>query len=103
MPPPLYRGVPKNTQRGGEALLGIVQPRGVSTDYQAQVLGADCETDVTSCTTDPVVASRFGEIVLVIDADLVHGQIVDHPSPTRYPQEQEVLIRGRFEKVGRYK
>jgi hypothetical protein len=90
----LYRGVPRNTRRGQEALRGIVRPRGTFKDYVAHVLNQPAATDVTSWTRDRKQASRFGDIILEIDEAAVAGKIVPHPLPNRFPEEQEVLIRG---------
>jgi hypothetical protein len=96
MPPPLYRGVPRNTARGREALIRrTVLPRGTSTDYAGHVRGEPVQADVTSWTYDEQVARRFGDLILVIDEDDVRARVVTpHPLPNRYPQEREVLIRG---------
>jgi hypothetical protein len=95
MPLFLYRGVPRNTARGRAALQGSVHPRGTSTDYLTHVQGGMASTDVTSWTYDEQVARRFGDLILVVDADDVRGQIVDpHPLPSRYPYEKEVLLKG---------
>lgn len=98
MPPPLYRGVPKNSPRGIDARIRwYVRPRGTSTDYVGHVLGTvPLDADVISWTYDEKVARRFGEVVLKIDEDDVRARIVPHPLPNRYPHEREVLIRGEI-------
>jgi hypothetical protein len=100
MPPLLYRGVPRNTARGRHALAGRVRPRGTSTDYVTHVQGGPVDTDVTSWTRDESVARKFGDVILVVDEDDVRPRVVNpHPLPSRYPQEQEVLIRGPLDNV----
>ncbi len=102
----IYRGVPPNTRRAQEALNGIVRPRGTSQNYTAHVLGEDVETDVTSWTRRVEVASKFAGrsgIILQIDEASVQHQVVPHPLPNRYPEEEEVLVRGELSGVQRFK
>lgn len=97
--PLLYRGVPLCTRRGRQALNGIVEPRGTSTNYESHVLGADAATDVTSWTRDRAVAEKFDDIILLIEEDDVRDRIVPHPLPGANRHEHEVLIRGRLTNV----
>jgi hypothetical protein len=90
----LYRGVPSGTQRGRDALKGIVRPRGESQNYLKHVEGGDVAADVTSWTTDKNIAKRFGDIILEIEEKVVKHKIVPHPAPGLYAHEKEVLIRG---------
>ena len=94
MPPTLYRGIPKNTKRGREALRGAVVPRGNSTDYLEHVLGGTVDTDATSWTYDEQVARRFGELILADEDDVRHRIVTPHLLPGRYSHEKEVLLRG---------
>lgn len=82
------------TPRGRDALKGQAHSRGTSKDYIAHVLDQPVESDVTSWTNDEAQARRFGDIILTVDEDDVRDRIVPHPLPNRYPEEQEVLIRG---------
>ena len=93
----LYRGVPEHTQRGIEAKQGMVRPRGDSKDYEAHVRGEDVDADVTSWTRSSKVAAKFGNIILTVEEETIRDQIVDNPLSNRYPNEQEVLIRGNLD------
>ena len=96
----LYRGVPKNTPRGKDAVNGIAKPRGTRTDpaaLEAHVRGEDIDAGVTSWTTDRAQARRFAGqngIILEVDAQSVAGKIAPRPNIGKYQEEMEVLLKG---------